>query len=359
MDGKRLVLNTDGQIQVESFAVTPPTAHQIVIQMSYSQISAGTELNIIRQYRQLSPEKRRQDPAPYLGYTAVGRIVACGEAVTDWTVGERVLCYGHHWSHWTVNLDHAGMDRDIIPNPNLVERVPEVLTDTEAAFAVLGDVALHGVRRAAIQIGESVAVHGLGTVGLLSLQLARLAGAYPVIGIDVVESRLEMALEFGATHVINADDPNLVDKIHELTELEHTWKGWIPGLKPGTGAEVQLQASSNIQTYETMLRAAADRGRLILLGIAQDTVAIGSHELLRRELTVFGSYQTGQQAPHPYWPWDRARNRAIILDLIARGELQVQPMISHMVSSDAAATVYNILDEGSGDDWLSVFLRWS
>ncbi len=358
LQGKRLVLDAAGHVQVEAYPVAAPTAHQLLIQIACSQISAGSEMNAIRRYRDMSPAERRQNPSPSLGYTTVGRVIAKGDAVTDWDLGERVLCFGHHGSHWTINLMGDDTGGDMIPNQNLVERVPAALTDTEVAFAVLGDVALHGVRRAEIQIGESVAVHGLGVVGLLALQLARRAGAYPVIGVDVVDARLELARSLGASHVINAARTDPVAAIHEITRLPRTWTGWLPGLPPGTGAEVQIHAMSNIQTYDTMLQAAADRGRLAMVGAAQHTVALGAHELLRRELTVRGSYQTGQLEPHPYWPWTRARNRATVLGMIARGDLEVQSLISHVAPCTQAAAIYDLIDQGDGADWLSVFFTW-
>ncbi len=357
MEGKRLALDEQGAVHIESFGVEPPTDHQIVIRVACSQISAGSEMNVVRQRRQI-PGATGPGASRTLGYTTVGRVLARGAAVTQWEIGERVLCFGNHGSHWTVTLEGDGAGGDVIPNQNLVERVPEALTDTEAAFAVLGDVALHGVRRAEIQIGESVAVHGLGAVGLLALQLARCAGAYPVIGVDVVDARLALAQELGASHVVDAAREDAAAAIHDLTRLPRTWTGWLPQVVPGTGAEVQIQASSNIQTYRTMLAAAADRGRLVMVGAAQHAVEIGAHELLRRELTVRGSYQTGQLEPHPYWPWTRARNRAIVLEMIARGALQVRPLISHVVPYTDAASVYAMLERGSASDWLSVFFTW-
>ncbi len=357
MEGKRLALDAQGAVHIESFAVEPPTDHQIVVRVVCSQISAGSEMNALRQRRRI-PGATGPGAARTLGYTTVGRVCARGAAVTEWEVGDRVLCFGSHGSHWTVTLEGDGAGGDLIPNQNLVERAPETLADTEVAFAVLGDVALHGVRRAEIQIGESVAVHGLGTVGLLVLQLARRAGAYPVIGVDVADARLALAQELGASHVINATREDTVTTIHDLTRLPRTWTGWLPHVIPGTGAEVQIQASSNIQTYRAMLEVAADRGRLVMVGAAQHEVEIGAHELLRRELTLRGSYQTGQLEPHPYWPWTRARNRAVIWDMIARGDLQVQPLISHVVPYTDAAVIYRMIEQGREGDWLSVFFTW-
>ena len=80
--------------------------------------------------------------------------------------------------------------------------MPDEVDDASAAFAILGDVALHAVQRAQIAISESVAVHGQGVVGLIALRLARLSGAYPLIGVDVVDERLRVSKLYGASHVV-------------------------------------------------------------------------------------------------------------------------------------------------------------
>lgn len=355
--GKRLILNPDGRVGIEAMEVPDPGPGQVLVRVARSQVSAGSEMNGVKRRRQASPEERRTFKAGGLGYTTVGRVEVVGQGVADFEPGDRVLCYGNHGSHVTVTPGEAAGPIPI-PQTNLIDKVThDGLSDAEVCFAVLGDVALHGVRRAKIAIGESVAVHGLGTIGLLAVQLVRWSGAYPIIGVDIVDERLELAKELGASHVVNAAREDPVAAIHRLTQLPWQWQGWLPSVVPGSGAEVQLQYSSNIQIYDTMLKAAADRGRLAMIGAAQGTVEIGAHELLRRELTVVGSYQTGQQNPHPYWPWTRPRNRHVILGMIARGQLKVQPLISHEVHHREAPAMYDMMAQGTAG-WMSVIFDW-
>ncbi len=239
-----------------------------------------------------------------------------------------------------------------------IQKVPAQLSDVEAAFAVLGDVALHGVRLAQLQMGESVAVHGLGVIGLLTTQLCRLSGAYPVIGVDVVAERLELAHTLGATVTIDAAQEDVPTRIRSLTELPWRYRNFLPAMVPGAGAEVQLHCSSNINIYPTMIKAAADRGRIILVGATSGSVPIESQELFRREITLRGSYQTGMAEGHPYWPWSRPRNQQVIMDLIARGELNVKPLISHVVPYREAPALYDLMMNG-GVGWMSIFFDWS
>jgi threonine dehydrogenase-like Zn-dependent dehydrogenase len=113
-----------------------------------------------------------------------------------------------------------------------------------------------------------------------------------------------------------------------------------------------------------MLQAAADRGRIVVAGATAawpdpgPTVPISLDVLLRREISVVGSYETGVSASHPYWPWTRSRNHATLLDLMRRGELDVRPLISHVVPFTDAPAIYDMLAAGA-EGWLSVAFTWT
>lgn len=355
--GQRLVVEPNGQVTVATVAVPEPAPNQILVRTVLTQVSAGSEMNVVRR-RRLACAAEQQSFAPQgIGYTAVGYVEAVGQEITDFTVGDRVLCNGNHGTHWLVTpakvMQPASIGQDFG-----IQKVPEGLDDTEAAFAILGDIALHGVRLAQLQIGESVAVHGLGVIGLLVVQLCRLSGTHPVLGVDLLPERLALARSMGATTTIHAGQEDIVARIQALTQLPWRYRNFLPGLEPGAGAEVQIHCSSNINIYPTMIKAAADRGRIILVGATAGSVPIESQELFRRELTVRGSYQTGMAESHPYWPWSRPRNQSVIMDLIARGELEVKPLISHVVPACEAPALYDLMMNG-GAGWMSVFFQWS
>ena len=84
---------------------------------------------------------------------------------------------------------------------------------------------------------------------------------------------------------------------------------------------------------------------------------IGVDEFLRREVSLVGSYETGMTRPHPYWPWSRARNRAVILDLIERRQLQVQPLVSHVVPYTDAPAMYDLMHRGT-EGWTVINFIW-
>ena len=187
--GRRLVAIGGGRVEIESFDVPEPGPGEVLVRVNRSQVSAGSEKN------GLVDQSRTEERRP-LGYTTVGRVLASGTGRDEFKPGDRVLAFGSHGSHWLAGQESAGEMRSSI------QRVEYDVTDEQAAFAVLGDVALHGVRRGQLQIDESVAIFVQGVVGQLVTSFCRLSGAYPVIAIDVAGERLDMARERGATHTI-------------------------------------------------------------------------------------------------------------------------------------------------------------
>ena len=353
MDAKRLKVTDDGRVEIESYPVPIPGPDQVLVRILVTHVSAGSEVNVLRQ-RRGAPAGNFPDAG--LGYTALGVVEQVGADVVGRQPGDRVLCGGNHGTHWLVTPRLANEPASV-PQQYMIESLPEDLDDVTAAFCVLGDIALHGIRRAQIQLGESVAVHGLGVIGLLAVQLARLSGAHPVIGVDLDPARLALARELGASHTVDVSREEPVAAIQALTRTPWRFRGALPGLAPESGVDVQLHTTSTISNYPTLLQAAADRGRIVLVGATAGSVAIESHELLRRELKVMGSYATGTIDPHPYWPWSRARNRSVIWDLIRRGELNVQPLVSHVAPYTDAPVLYEQM-VASPQGWLGVFFRW-
>jgi threonine dehydrogenase-like Zn-dependent dehydrogenase len=270
-----------------------------------------------------------------IGYMAVGRVAALGAGVDGYTIGERMLTGATHGSHCLVDLD----------NPNAyLEKVPDGVTDEAAGFAVLGDVALHGVRRAALQIDESVAVFGMGMVGQLTLQWARLSGADPLIAVDIAATRLEQARVSGATHTINAarDDPAQA----------------IRAITGGAGAETIFHCTQVAGILQNLLEAAADRGTIVLTGSAPGLAHVGLQaQLLRHELTIIGIYEATMNQPHAYWPWTRGRNRRACLRLMDADRLRVDHLITHVVLPAQAQAVFEMMLGGS-EEWLGVVFAW-
>ena len=324
---------TSPRVELESFSLPDPQAGQVLVRNTHTQVSAGSETNFLRFGPQSYGLPEGQLRAN-IGYMTVGRIVAVGADVRGFAVGDRVTTSAAHASHSLV---------DITPTA-AIDPVPEGAPDEAAGFAALGDVAMHGVRRAQLQIDQSVAIFGMGIVGQLVLQLARCSGAHPLIAIDLVDERLELARKSGATHVINPARENVVQRVQEITQ--------------GAGAEVVFHCAQAASILQSAMECAADRGTVVLTGSPPGTATIRlKEELLRKELKLTGTYESGMVHPHVYWRWTRQRNRRAFLRLLASGQLQLGHLLTHVVPAAEAPATYDMILRGSSG-WLGVVFKW-
>lgn len=331
---QRLMFSSEPpKVEFESFEIGDPPPGQVLVRNRCTQVSAGSEANFLR-FGPTSYGLPPGQPRANIGYMAVGEIVAVGAGVEGFKVGDRVTTGAGHASHAIVAVTPS----------SAIELVPDGVPDEVAGYASLGDVALHGVRRAALQIDQSVAVFGLGIVGQLVLQFARASGAHPLIAIDLVDERLELAKRSGATHVINASREDVPSRVKEITQ--------------GAGAEAVFHCAQAASILQTAMECAADRGRVVLTGSPPGTATIRlKEELLRKELTVTGTYESGLTLPHVYWKWCRRRNRLACLRMMASGQLQLGHLLSHVVPAREAPGIYEMmLKESRG--WMGIVFRW-
>ena len=330
MEGRRLVA-VGNRVEVEAVDVADPGPGQILVRVSRSQVSAGSEAVVLLA---ASPERRP------LGYTLVGTVMASGPGAA-YGEGDRVLAFGGHGSHWLIGQE----DQDELSGAHQrIDYDAEALSDDQATFAVLGDVALLGIRRAELQIDESAAIFGQGVVGQLTTALCRVSGAHPIIAVDLDDARLELARASGATHTVNATKDDPVAAVQEITS---------------GGAQCVFHATPDPNVLIPAMQAAGDRGKVMLVGSPPGTVEIGLQvELLRNELDIRGVYGSGlEDNAHPRYPWTRRRNRRAIMRLIAEGTLQVDPLISHVARPEDAPSLYRQMLEGTAG-WMSILFDW-
>ncbi len=331
---RRLIFRSSpALVEMESFELPDLQANQILVENTCTQVSAGSEANFLRFGPQSYGLPHGTERAN-IGYMAVGRIVAAGREVKDFRIGDRVTTGTGHASHSLVEVTPSAA----------IDLVPDGVSDEVAGFASLGDVALHGVRRAALQIDQSVMVFGLGIVGQLVLQLARISGAHPLIAVDLMNERLDLAVKNGAQATINPTERDPVLAIRELTR--------------GAGADSVFHCAQAASILQTAMECAADRGSVVLTGSPPGTANIRlKEELLRKELRITGTYETGMNQPHPYWPWSRSRNRRACLRLMAEGSLRVEPLLTHVLPAEKAPEMYQTMLKDSRG-WLGIVYRW-
>jgi predicted dehydrogenase/threonine dehydrogenase-like Zn-dependent dehydrogenase len=268
-------------------------------------------------------------PIP-LGYSCAGEVVAVGAKASEFKVGDLVACAGLNFAN------HAEVD--YIPR-NLAVKMPAGLSFESASFVALGAIAMQGTRLAEVNLGERVVVLGLGLVGQICAQLVRCAGA-TVIAMDPEVGKHDLARRLGTHHVL-ASHEALMQTVRELTD--------------GVGADSILVCAASKSS--AILRDAAEAARLKARVVIVGDVGM---ELERRpffekeiELVVSRSYGPGRYDPSyeergidypaPYVRWTERRNMLSFLELVARGDVAVEPLITHSFPIEEAETAYEIV----------------
>lgn len=298
MRGHRAIVTAPGQVELEWLDPPAPQKGQVLLRALTTLISPGTE-------RAFFLELDNTNPAfPFCpGYSFVGEVSALGDDVRTLKKGDRVVCRAAHQSHVLVEAGDCLI-------------VPAQLADEEAAFFALLAIAMQGVRKARIELGESVAVLGAGVVGILAMRLAQLSGAVPVVGIDLDERRLELAKRVGADEALIGDD-RAPDKLRALLGA--------------AGAEVVIELTGAPAAVVTAFQLAAPRGRVVLAGSTRGVTSEVNfyRDVHKKGLQVIG----GHESARPQWEdspgfWTPMREYAVCLDLMARDRVQTAPLIT-------------------------------
>lgn len=333
--GQRIVFPSRGEVAIEDYDVPEPGPDQVLVRTVRTAISAGTELTTL-----LGVSPRFAGFPAYPGYSNAGVVQAVGARVAGYRVGDRVLSMGRHQSQILLDLSPERTG-----GPEYLALIPECLSADHAAFAILGSVALHGIRKAQLQVGSAVAVFGQGIVGQFLVQLARWSGCRPVIAVDVVPERLSEARQSGADAWIDASREDVEARIRELTE--------------GRGAEAVFDATRTPRTLPLMMKVAAMGGKVLFVGSAMGTVEIDAFsELQLKELQIIGCFQpSAPLTPHHTNPWTQERNRRVFMEMAAAGQMNLDHLITHTVPYTEAAEIFAMIKRG-GTDWLGIVFTW-
>jgi len=338
--GHRIVFAAPGEIEIESFVVRDPAEGEVLIDVASTLISAGTELSYLTGTHigildsSLGLVKTPAYPFEP-GYSSTGVVAAVGEGVSNLKVGDRVFSSAGHRSHVVCRADPAS-----------VQKLPGNVTFDEGTFVRIGTPALLASHQAEIALGETVVVVGLGLIGLLVAQVAKLSGAGRLVGVDIREDRLELARRLCADEVVNSATTDLLGRIRALTG--------------GNGAPVVMDATGNSKVFPIALKLAATYGRVMLVGCPHEPVSFSLFpDAFFRALTIKSC--VGRHIPDtavPQFPWSRPVMHQSVIDLISRGELQVDDLITQKVPWIAAPSIYRKFLESPGEG-LGYVLDWT
>jgi 2-desacetyl-2-hydroxyethyl bacteriochlorophyllide A dehydrogenase len=282
------------------------------------------------------------EPGFTIGHEFVGTVVAAGDDVTRVKTGDRVLGCFHSacgtcfyclkgfyqkcdiarvFGHGELlgNLPGTQAERALVPNANLtLRKVPTTIPDDVALFA--GDVmgtAYHAVDDGQVKPGDTVAVLGLGPVGLCAVQVAKAAGAAQVLAVDTVEQRLDMAASFGATP-IHLTEEDARKQAQQATDKR--------------GVDVAIDAVGHPDALDLAIRMARKAGTVVAIGVYAEPCQVHMGLVWIKGLTI----KSGQA--------NVIGHVDSVLGMLAAGTLDPTPLVTHHMPLDDARTAYEVYD---------------
>lgn len=310
------------KVVLENRSVPEPKEGELLVKTKRTLISTGTELTVIS--GEFDPNSfwanlSRSVPYP-TGYCNIGEVIGLGEGVEKEWIGRRVGIYegGYHAQYVTVTADESYI-------------VPEGISDDHATFFVLAKTTMNGVRRAKIEWGESVAVYGLGILGQLTARFCHLAGARPVMALDISKERFKYLPDLTGITAIDPSDPEFIDKIKRLTRNRLV--------------DVVFEVTGNPDIIPQEFQILRPGGRFVVLSSPRGKTLFDFHDLCNRpSYSIIGAHVTS----HPQMEiignaWTKKRNAEIFFDLVAAEELNIESLISHRESYKKAPELYQML----------------
>ena len=279
----------------------------------------------------------RLDTPVSLGYCCAGTVIEVGQGVEGFRPGDRVACAG----------DGYACHAEIVSVPKaLCVKVPDKVSLEEAAFAPLGAIALQAVRQAKIELGDRVAVIGLGLVGLLVVQVLKATGCV-VLGIDINARRLDIAGALGADLVLHRHDDPVVPASLNISHDR------------GLDAVIIAAATDSSDPVELAGVLCREKGRVVIVGAVPIHVPRRSYYEKELELVVSrafgpGTYdptfvEKGQDYPAGYVRWTATRNMEAFLNLVSTGKVSLGPVITHRLPIERALEGYDLISNpGAG-----------
>lgn len=367
---------SSGQSFVADVPAPKPGHGEVLVRVHASLISAGTEKtavdfaekNILQKamsrpdlVRQVVDKAKREgvlstldtvrnrlDTDLALGYSNAGTVIAVGQGIGDIKPGDRVACAGAGYA------SHAEIAR--VPR-NLVAIIPEgsnQVTFDEASFTTVASIGMQGLRLAEPQLGETVAVIGLGLIGLLVVQMTKAAGC-TVIGMDVNPERCCLAEQLGCD--ATAQSP---DHMKQLVTARSAARG--------ADATIITAATSSNGPVELAGELARARGRVVVVG----AVGLGlprkpyyDKELVFRISCSYGPgrydpeyEEKGHDYPIGFARWTENRNMEAVLRLIADGKLDVKSLITHRFPIEESTSGYDLISGKTGEPFLGVVIQY-
>lgn len=333
-----LVFTAPRRVEVLERPPPEPAPGEVLIRARRTLISTGTELTLFNARARPGSvwEEIGAFPQP-VGYSHVGEVVGVGRGVEARWLGRRVDTHSFHAAYVASPVEQ-------------LRPLPDAVSDEDATFTTLAEVAMNGLRRARLNWGESVAVFGLGVLGHLCVRVAAAAGAGPIFALEVSDFRRGKLSQTPGVHGLDGgsfeSDPAALRAAVE--ERNH-----------GRRVDLVVELTAAPELLPKELELLRDQGRFLVLSSPRGASLFDFHDLCnRRSLTIIGAHGFSHpRVETPDNPWTGKRHGDLFLAWLAEGRLAVGDMISHRFPASRAAEAYALLDERRGET-LGVVLEW-
>ena len=339
MEIREVVVTGQNQVELQTAEIDDSklSANEVLIDTEYTFISSGTEL---ANYTGREPkvfQKGTWCAYPWRsGYANVGIVRDVGVSVTRAAPGDRVFTYGRHASTIRYSQDR------------LIALVKKSIDPAVVAASRMAGVAMTAIIVADIDTNPRVIVFGLGLVGNLASQMFQIHGCR-VIGVDPVEARRKLAERCGVAHTVGGDVNEVQSQLQNITN--------------GALGNITVDAVGHSSVVMQALRATVSHGQLVILGSPRVSVTGDLTELLSdthlRWITIRGALEWCV----PMYPdignrISQYSKQQTIFDWMARGQLHVEPLISHRLKPEQIKQAYDgLLKEPN--IYIGVVLEWS
>lgn len=361
----------DGKMELIEVPIPAIDKGRILVKTHYSAISAGTEGRSVRDARlgyvgkaKSRPKEFKQvivaakkigvaetfdmvmsklkTPSP-LGYSCAGEVMEVGEGVTKFQVGDFVACGGQ-------GAHHAGA---VAVYENLCVKVPKQIDLKHAAFTTIASIAIQGIRQADLRLGESCAIIGLGLLGQFTIQLLNAAGI-KTIGVDLDEEKVNLSKKNGIDFAFARNQEGIVEEIYNITD--------------GYGVDAVIITAATTSDDPINLAGSVSRTKGKVVSVGRVSTNFNRDIYYNKELDLrmscsygpgrydMGYEEKGNDYPIGYVRWTENRNMQAFIDLLSKGKINMDNLLTHEFAFEEAPKAYDIISSSS-EPFLGMVLK--
>ncbi|PIO49251.1 MAG: oxidoreductase [[Chlorobium] sp. 445] len=281
-----------------------------------------------------------------MGYSSAGVVVEVADDISEFRVGDRVACAGGGYA------SHAEL---VVVPKNLVAKVPDNVSLSDAAYTTLGAIALQGVRQAAPTLGESIMVIGLGLLGQLLIQLLKANGCR-VIGVDINPDAIALAKTHGCDLALSRSEDSLKEQVMAFTN------GY------GADAVIITASTSSNDPVEFAANIMRDRGRVVMVGVTGMNLPRTPYYMKELEFKLSRSYGAGRYDTHyeekgidypiGYVRWTENRNMQAFLQLLAEKKISLSNITTHIFPIEQGEEAYKLITGERKERYIGILLDY-